>query len=164
MRRPGSACSRLRSTAQRAGVARHAGTADARSRCGRPALLLFVEPTAQHPDSLLRPDGECSLPGKGCSAIFRPSEMLPLCGVCAPSDGLGGGLRQVHLAAEDGIVFDREAQRADIALEVAPGPQLHAAAGHHVALHMAHESAHLWRSGRRQYWRWDRWSAGFQPG
>ena len=64
--------------------------------------------------------------------------MLPVRGVCA-FVALGDGLRQVHLAAEDGIVFDGQAQGADIALEVAPGTQFHAAAGHHVALHMAHD-------------------------
>ena len=40
-----------------------------------------------------------------------------------------GALRQIHLAAKHGIVFDREPERANIAFNHAAGAQFDAAAG-----------------------------------
>src|ERR1039458_561207 len=50
---------------------------------------------------------------------------------------LGRALGQVHFAAEYRVILHRQPKRANIALHAAAGPQLHPAAGHHVALYMA---------------------------
>ena len=50
---------------------------------------------------------------------------------------LGDALRQVHLAAEDGIVLDSQAEGTDVAFDGAASAQLDAAAGDDIALHSA---------------------------
>ena len=61
------------------------------------------------------------------------------CGNCGFRDL--GALREVNFAAEHGIVFDSEAQRAHITLDHAAGAQFYATRGHDVALNLLPGSA-----------------------
>ena len=54
----------------------------------------------------------------------------------------GDGLGEVYLAAENGIIFDSQAEGANIAFNRAAGAQFHASAGCHIALHLA-ENEHI---------------------
>src|SRR6185437_6535171 len=69
-----------------------------------------------------------------------PLAALKVSGRLGNAGGFTGGtgtLSEVHFAAEDCVVFNGEAEGADVALDRAAGTQLDAAGGHHIALHAA---------------------------
>ena len=104
------------------------------AEAGATLLLLLVN---QRLSNLKSPCGQteiCLSRPESKRTVRRLPPALRCVGAIGP---LGHGLRQVHLAAEDGVVFHRQAQGANIAFHGAAGAQFHAAAGHHVALNLA---------------------------
>jgi hypothetical protein len=58
-------------------------------------------------------------------------------GGCRGGFGDLGALRKIYFSAEDGIVFHRESQRANIAFDGATGTQFDAASSHNVSVNLA---------------------------
>jgi hypothetical protein len=88
--------------------------------CG--GLLFLIEPMTQHSAFLKRPDTSewenQELPGVSFPILERTVAAVLQDNAFGP---FRNRLSQVHLAAKDGIVFNGQAQGADIAFEVASG-------------------------------------------
>lgn len=109
-------------------MARHARTSGRprggdTSRAGDGAFGIFIEPTSDQPGILIETRGIAAA-ARSTHALEGPLAALKASGRLRNAGGFTGGaraLRKVYFAAEDGVVFNRETEGADIALDRAAG-------------------------------------------